>query len=75
MIKVEAQWLQVLSEGWAHPLRGFMNEDDYLQTLHFNCIKRNGKDFWPIKLIIRVKLTLNFGFSFVFIIIGSIYYQ
>ncbi|CAF0848679.1 unnamed protein product [Brachionus calyciflorus] len=40
---IELQWLQVLSEGWAHPLRGFMNEDDYLQTLHFNCIKRNGK--------------------------------
>lgn len=41
--KVEAQWAQTLSEGWAHPLRGFMNEDDYLTCLHFNYIKRNGK--------------------------------
>lgn len=36
---VELQWLQVLSEGWAYPLRGFMREDEYLQVLHFNCIR------------------------------------
>jgi 3'-phosphoadenosine 5'-phosphosulfate synthase len=36
--EVECQWLQVLSEGWASPLGGFMREKDYLQTLHFNCI-------------------------------------
>ncbi|GAB0088003.1 bifunctional 3'-phosphoadenosine 5'-phosphosulfate synthase [Sergentomyia squamirostris] len=35
---VELQWLQVLSEGWANPLRGFMREKEFLQTLHFNCI-------------------------------------
>lgn len=35
---VELQWLQVLSEGWAYPLRGFMRENEYLQTLHFNCL-------------------------------------
>lgn len=29
---VELQWLQVLSEGWAHPLKGFMREDEYLQV-------------------------------------------
>lgn len=39
--KVELQWLQVLSEGWAHPLRGFMREDEYLQCLHFNTIKKD----------------------------------
>lgn len=39
--KVEMEWLQVLSEGWAYPLTGFMREDEYLQSLHFNCIKRN----------------------------------
>ena len=42
---IELQWVQVLSEGWAHPLRGFMNEDEYLQTLHFNYIRRNGRVF------------------------------
>lgn len=36
---VECQWLQVLSEGWAYPLRGFMREHEYLQVLHFNCIR------------------------------------
>lgn len=35
---VELQWLQILSEGWASPLTGFMRENEYLQTLHFNCI-------------------------------------
>ena len=40
--KVEMQWVQVLSEGWAYPLRGFMREDEYLQTLHFNSIKKQG---------------------------------
>lgn len=37
------QWVQVLSEGWAHPLRGFMHEDDYLHCLHFNSIRRGDK--------------------------------
>lgn len=40
---VEQQWLQVLSEGWAYPLRGFMREDEYLQTLHFNCIRNESE--------------------------------
>lgn len=36
---VELQWLQVLAEGWAYPLRGFMREHEYLQALHFNCTR------------------------------------
>lgn len=36
---IDLQWLHVLSEGWASPLRGFMREDEYLQTLHFNAIR------------------------------------
>ncbi|XP_013106333.1 bifunctional 3'-phosphoadenosine 5'-phosphosulfate synthase isoform X3 [Stomoxys calcitrans] len=36
--EVELQWVQVLAEGWAYPLKGFMREDEYLQTLHFNSI-------------------------------------
>lgn len=35
--EVDLQWVQVLSEGWAQPLKGFMRETEYLQTLHFNC--------------------------------------
>lgn len=32
--KIDLQWVQVLAEGWAQPLRGFMREDQYLQVLH-----------------------------------------
>ncbi|CAI4227757.1 unnamed protein product [Auanema sp. JU1783] len=35
LTKVDHQWLQVLSEGWATPLSGFMRERQYLQSLHF----------------------------------------
>lgn len=37
--KVDMQWVQVLAEGWASPLKGFMREREYLQTLHFNCLQ------------------------------------
>lgn len=33
--KIDMQWVQVLAEGWAAPLGGFMNEDEYLQVC--NC--------------------------------------
>lgn len=29
---IDLQWLQVLSEGWATPLNGFMREDEFLQV-------------------------------------------
>ncbi|GMR48263.1 hypothetical protein PMAYCL1PPCAC_18458, partial [Pristionchus mayeri] len=32
---VQFQWLQILAEGWASPLYGFMRERQYLQALHF----------------------------------------
>lgn len=42
--KLDLQWVQVLSEGWASPLRGFMREKEYLQSQHFNCLvdEKNG---------------------------------
>ena len=36
----DIQWIHVLSEGWASPLRGFMREEEFLQTLHFNCLRQ-----------------------------------
>uniref|UniRef100_A0A8B9K9K9 Bifunctional 3'-phosphoadenosine 5'-phosphosulfate synthase 2-like n=1 Tax=Astyanax mexicanus TaxID=7994 RepID=A0A8B9K9K9_ASTMX len=33
---LDLQWVQVLAEGWASPLTGFMREREYLQVLHFN---------------------------------------
>lgn len=35
---IDLQWVQVLAEGWASPLKGFMNEKQYLQCLHFGCL-------------------------------------
>lgn len=36
--QVDMQWVQVLAEGWATPLNGFMREREYLQCLHFDCL-------------------------------------
>lgn len=40
---VDLQWVQVLSEGWATPLRGFMREDQFLQSQHFNGLVEDGE--------------------------------
>ena len=37
--EIDLQWVHVLSEGWASPLKGFMREAEFLQTLHFNAIR------------------------------------
>lgn len=39
----ELQWVQVLAEGWAAPLTGFMTEDQYLQSLHYEHILQEGR--------------------------------
>lgn len=39
LTEVDLQWTHVLSEGWASPLRGFMRESEFLQTLHFNSLR------------------------------------
>eukprot|EP00325_Prymnesiales_sp_UTEX-LB-985_P004529 CAMPEP_0174699716 /NCGR_PEP_ID=MMETSP1094-20130205/4909_1 /TAXON_ID=156173 /ORGANISM="Chrysochromulina brevifilum, Strain UTEX LB 985" /LENGTH=534 /DNA_ID=CAMNT_0015897099 /DNA_START=83 /DNA_END=1683 /DNA_ORIENTATION=+ len=33
---IDVNWLQVIGEGWAAPLKGFMREGTLVQTLHFN---------------------------------------
>ncbi|CAI0465714.1 unnamed protein product [Linum tenue] len=39
LTSIDLQWVHVLSEGWASPLRGFMRESEFLQTLHFNSLR------------------------------------
>ncbi|XP_057476987.1 ATP sulfurylase 1, chloroplastic-like [Actinidia eriantha] len=39
LTRVDLEWVHVLSEGWASPLRGFMRESEFLQTLHFNALR------------------------------------
>eukprot|EP00794_Sanderia_malayensis_P016925 gene16925-18632_t len=53
--KLDMQWLQVLAEGWASPLQGFMREREYLQALHFNCLQ----DTDNISQSILIVLPLN----------------
>lgn len=43
--KIDLQWLHVLSEGWASPLRGYMREREFLQTLHFNSLRLEDGSF------------------------------
>ncbi|XP_028144521.1 bifunctional 3'-phosphoadenosine 5'-phosphosulfate synthase [Diabrotica virgifera virgifera] len=54
--ELDLQWLQILSEGWAYPLKGFMREDQYLQTLHFNCLQNEGN---PVSQSIPIVLPLT----------------
>ena len=42
LTKLDTQWLQVLSEGWASPLSGFMREKELLQCLHFATLLDDG---------------------------------
>lgn len=38
--EIDLQWVQILSEGWASPLRGFMNKQEYLQVRKLKSISR-----------------------------------
>jgi 3'-phosphoadenosine 5'-phosphosulfate synthase len=35
---LDLNWLQVIGEGWASPLKGFMREGTLMEVLHFNSI-------------------------------------
>ncbi|XP_050213018.1 ATP sulfurylase 2 [Mercurialis annua] len=39
LTKIDVEWVHVISEGWASPLKGFMRETEYLQSLHFNSLR------------------------------------
>lgn len=43
--RIDLQWVHVLSEGWATPLKGFMKEAEFLQTLHFNSLRLDDGSF------------------------------
>ncbi|OCT69841.1 3'-phosphoadenosine 5'-phosphosulfate synthase 2 isoform X1 [Xenopus laevis] len=52
--KVDLQWVQVLSEGWATPLKGFMREREYLQVLHFDILLDGGTINMSIPIVLPV---------------------
>lgn len=51
---LDLQWLQVLSEGWATPLSGFMREREYLQSQHFGCLLDSGVSNQSIPIVLPV---------------------
>jgi len=52
--KLDVEWLQVLAEGWATPLTGFMREREYLQSQHFNCLLDDGVTNQSIPIVLPV---------------------
>ena len=46
--------LQVLSEGWAMPLKGFMREREYLQCLHFATLLDGGVVSQSVPIVLPV---------------------
>lgn len=52
--KLDLQWVQVLGEGWATPLKGFMKEREYLQTLHFGCLVDGGVINQSVPIVLPV---------------------
>ena len=46
--------MQVLAEGWATPLDGFMREEEYLQCLHFGCLLSMGSVNQSIPIVLPV---------------------
>jgi 3'-phosphoadenosine 5'-phosphosulfate synthase len=52
-----AEWVQVLAEGWATPLDGFMTEKQYLTCLHYQMIEGPDGTMVPMPVPIVLPLT------------------
>uniref|UniRef100_A0ACD6A7M2 Uncharacterized protein n=1 Tax=Avena sativa TaxID=4498 RepID=A0ACD6A7M2_AVESA len=55
--RVDTEWVHVLSEGWASPLRGFMRENEFLQALHFNAVR--GDDGTMVNMSVPIVLAVD----------------
>uniref|UniRef100_H2ZP78 Uncharacterized protein n=3 Tax=Ciona savignyi TaxID=51511 RepID=H2ZP78_CIOSA len=55
--KLDMQWLQVLSEGWAAPLTGFMREREFLQCQHFGCLLKTEPINQSVPIVLPVHST------------------
>ena len=53
--ELDLQWVQVLSEGWAKPLKGFMREKQFLQSQHFNCLLDGETANQSVPIVLPVK--------------------
>ncbi|XP_038678003.1 bifunctional 3'-phosphoadenosine 5'-phosphosulfate synthase 2b isoform X1 [Scyliorhinus canicula] len=52
--QLDLQWVQVLSEGWATPLSGFMREREFLQVLHFGTLLDGGVINLTVPIVLPV---------------------
>jgi len=52
--RLSLQWLQVLAEGWASPMSGFMREREYLQCLHYNTLLDDGVTNQSVAIVLPV---------------------
>lgn len=57
LTKIDIEWVHVISEGWASPLKGFMREDQYLQSLHFNSLRT--KDGSVVNMSLPIVLAID----------------
>ncbi|XP_075573473.1 bifunctional 3'-phosphoadenosine 5'-phosphosulfate synthase 2 [Pelecanus crispus] len=55
--KLDLQWVQVLSEGWATPLTGFMREAEYLQVIHFGTLL-NGRNCFVADGVVNLSIPI-----------------
>ncbi|KAL4200138.1 hypothetical protein AMTRI_Chr03g54900 [Amborella trichopoda] len=55
--RIDLQWVHVLSEGWASPLRGFMRQSEFLQTLHFHSLRLS--DGSVVNMSVPIVLTID----------------
>ena len=56
VFQVDLQWIQVLGEGWASPLTGFMREREFLQSQHFGCLLDGGLTNQSIAITLPVSV-------------------
>jgi len=54
VLQLDLQWVQVLAEGWATPLTGFMREREFLQSQHFGCLLDGGVSNQSIPVVLPV---------------------
>ncbi|KAF8022715.1 hypothetical protein BT93_F0277 [Corymbia citriodora subsp. variegata] len=59
LTRIDLEWVHVISEGWASPLKGFMREDQYLQSLHFNCLRM--EDGSVVNMSLPIVLAIDDG--------------
>ena len=57
--KMELQWLQVLAEGWATPLTGFMRENQYLRCQHHGVLFNGNGTSTAINQSVPIVLTAS----------------